>query len=380
LNFIDKFVNISPHSISRYLRLKGWEKRNDFPNERLIVFDGPKDMNGDRIQAVFPADLKYKDYPVRVRELVFSLSDIEGRAVEDIVDDIINPSVDRLQVRVLSDIAKSGTLPFSYAAKLVNGLKDFLVAAACVEENPQPFYRRATKIGLDYADNCRFGQTKYGSFIVTIESLVPLDNQLNLQLGEDLSEKEHFNRRVIKRIQRGLGQLETSVLEGDISPIIDNYKAGLNANMCEALLSLKLDQIDIDLEYSVDWSVGMPMPTGIPKKVKIEKTGFEYLESIAKVLRNSDESTRKEIVGKVVKLSASELEDDDQTGYGDRIVTIKTEIHDKTIRVNVPLTLGEYKMACDAHRDMREVKVIGMLERVGNQWQLMAPEDFRIVT
>lgn len=375
----DKFLNISPQNVSRYLRLKGWEKRN-YPDERLIVFEGPEDINGDKIEAVIPSDIKFIDYHQRVRELVSSLSEIEDRNIEDIIQDIINPSVDRLQVRVLSDIAKLGTLPFSYAAKLINGLKDFLIAAACVEENPQPFYRRATKVGLDYADNCRFGQTKYGSFIITIESLVPTTSysQLQLPLDDNPTENDHFNRRVIKRIQRGLGHLETSVKEADLSPIIEEYKSGLNANMCEALLNLKLEQIDIELEYKVDWSMSLPSPIGIPNKVTIEKVGFEYLDGAAKVLRNTDESIKKEIIGKVIKLSASDLEEDDE-GSGNRIVTIKTEIHDKTIRVNVPLTLNEYKMACDAHKEMRNVRIIGMIERVGNQWQLMAPEDFKVL-
>ena len=284
-----------------------------------------------------------------------------------------------MQVRVLSDFSKDGTLPFSYAAKLVNGLKDLLVSAACVEENPQPFYRRATKVGLDYADNCRFGQTKVGSFVITIESLVPSYTQLLLPIQQIERENEHFNRRVIKRIQKGIGLLEKSVNEGDISPIITEYKSGLNANMCEALLGLKIEQMDINLEYSVNWSMSIPKPNDIPDKVKIEKTGFDFLENAAKVLRDTDESVKREITGKVIKLSAFDLAEDEDGETSNRLVTVKTEVHDKQIKVNVPLNINEYKLACDAHRDTKDVKIEGMLERVGNQWQLMAPENFQVL-
>lgn len=379
MNFLADYRAISIPNIIRYLKLQGWDKRSDFPSDKLIVFDGPGDAYGDRIQAVIPANTKFKDYPIRIKELVYSLSEIEDRPIKNILGDITNPNIDKLQVRVLSDFSKGGTLPFSYAAKLINGLKDLLVAAACVEENPQPFYRRATKVGINYADNCRFGQTKVGSFIVTIESLVPSYTQLSLPFGNTENITEHFNRRVIKRIQRGIGLVGKSVSEGDVSPIVNDFKSGLNANMCEALLGLKVDQVDIDLEYSVNWSMSIPKPNNVPDRVRIERIGFDYLESAAKVLRDSDESVKREIVGRVVKLSAFDLEEDDDGDSSNRLITVKTEIHDKPIKVNVPLSIPEYKLACNAHRDNKDVQMEGMIERVGNQWQLMGPEKFRVL-
>lgn len=349
-----------------------------FPNEKLIVFDGPIDISGERIQAVIPSEQSFRDYFIRIKELILSLSEIEEREVDEVLSDILNPNVDRLKIRVLSDIAKSGSLPFSYAAKLVKGLRDFLVAAACVEENPQPFYRRATKVGMDYANDCRFGQTQFGSFIVTIESMVPSPTQLTLPLDSEIPANEHFNRRVVKRIQRGIGQLQSSLSAGDISPIVNEYKVGLNANMCEALLELKGENVGIDLEYSVDWSINLPKPNNIPNVVKVTSEGFDYLESAAKYLRDEDESVEKEIVGNVTKLSFSDI-DNDENDYGDRVITIRTDTPDKVINVIVPLNLNDYKLACDAHKDMKKVSVIGMLERVGNKWRLMSPDGFKVL-
>ncbi|WP_018664367.1 hypothetical protein [Heyndrickxia acidiproducens] len=381
MKMLDDYKAISIPNIIRYLKLQGWDRKANFPSNKLIVFDGPDDINGEKIQAVIPANQNFRDYAARVKELIESLSELEGRPIKDILTDMLNPNVDKLQVRVLSDISKDGTLPFGYAAKLISGLKDLLISAACVEENPQPFYRRATKVGLNYADNCRFGQTKVGSFIITIESLVPSysahPQQLSLPIDDEEMVTEPFNRRVIKRIQRGISLVEKSVSEGDVAPIVDHYKAGLNANMCEALLGLKLDQLDVDLEYSVNWSLNIPEPNDVPNKVKIEGIAFDYIESAAKVLRNTDESVKRKIVGKVVKLSASDLEDEDDQ-YGNRLITIKTEINDRPIKVNVPLNLDDYKQACNAHRDNKDVTVQGIIERVGGKWQLMSPERFQV--
>ncbi|MCT1577047.1 hypothetical protein M3E13_04220 [Oceanobacillus kimchii] len=378
MSFEDRIRNIPPQNIVKYLKLQGWERNVKFPNEKLIVFDGPIDISGERIQAVIPSEQSFRDYFIRIKELILSLSEIEEREVDEVLSDILNPNVDRLKIRVLSDIAKSGSLPFSYAAKLVKGLRDFLVAAACVEENPQPFYRRATKVGMDYANDCRFGQTQFGSFIVTIESMVPSPTQLTLPLDSEIPANEHFNRRVVKRIQRGIGQLQSSLSAGDISPIVNEYKVGLNANMCEALLELKGENVGIDLEYSVDWSINLPKPNNIPNVVKVTSEGFDYLESAAKYLRDEDESVEKEIVGNVTKLSFSDI-DNDENDYGDRVITIRTDTPDKVINVIVPLNLNDYKLACDAHKDMKKVSVIGMLERVGNKWRLMSPDGFKVL-
>ncbi|MGM9925336.1 MAG: hypothetical protein ACI35R_13905 [Bacillus sp. (in: firmicutes)] len=290
-----------------------------------------------------------------------------------------NPNMDRLQVRVVSELSKDGTVPLGYAAKLLNGWRDFVAAAACVEENPQPFFRRVTKAGLHYADMCRFGQVDSGNFLITIESFVPPFSQLSLPLQGQEHEEEHFNRRVMARIRRGLHSLEASVAEGDISPIVSDYRTGWNANMCEALLAMQMEQMEIALECRVDWSPNAPKPYDSSSTVRIEKAGFEHLQSAAQVLRDSDESMRRTIKGKVVKLSAAELEEEWDSHFVERVITVKTEIYDRWLKVNVPLSLREYKIACDAHKEVKDIQVEGIMERAGKQWQLVEPEHFLVL-
>lgn len=371
------FRQIPLSNIFRYLKLQGWKKRDDFPSDKLIVFDGPIELLNEPIQAVIPANENFKDYGIRVKELIDSLAILEERPIENIIIDIVSPSVDRLQVRIVSSLSKDGTLPLGYASKLISGLKDLLVAAACVEENPLPFYKKATKNAYNYADNCRFAQTKAGSFIITIESILPTYSQLELF---DSEYAEPFSRRVIKRIQKGIGYVEQSVNEGEISIITDTYKYGLNANMCEALLKLKFEQFDVDLEYYVDWSKNFPKPKDVPKIAKITgNKAYGFIESAAKILRDSDESVKRDIVGKVVRLTALDLEDEENDNSANRYITIQTLINDKSLKVNIPLSIEDYKLACDAHRDNKDVKIHGIIERVGNRWQLMSPERFQIL-
>ncbi|TDQ37123.1 hypothetical protein EV213_1142 [Aureibacillus halotolerans] len=46
--------------------------------------------------------------------------------------------------------------------------------------------------------------------------------------------------------------------------------------------------------------------------------------------------------------------------------------------VYVPLSVNEYKLACDAHRDNKRIQIEGIVERTGNQWKLMGAEHFRV--
>lgn len=369
-DFFEMIPEIPILNIIRYLELQGWHRRLNFPNEKLIVFDGPLDMNREEIQAVIPANESFKDYRDRVAGLIYSLSEIEERPVELILKDMINPNVDRLQVRVISEMSKDGTLPLTYAANLVNSLKDFLVAAACAEENPQPFYHRATKTSFDYINSCRFGQTNIGSFIINIESLIPtvVEEQLSLLHKEDF---EHFNRRVIKRVQKGLGYVKDSIKENEIT-LITNYETGFNANMCEALLSLGHEKVNFDLEYSVDWSIGIPKPTDVPDKVKIGHPDFVYLENAARVLRGTNEVIKKTIKGKILKLAVLGAIQSDAFGK----ITVCTKQDNKNINFTILLNSKHYKIACNAHRDNAEICAVGLVEKIKNKWEMTNPETF----
>lgn len=118
----------------------------------------------------------------------------------------------------------------------------------------------------------------------------------------------------------------------------------------------------------------------VPKIAKINgNKAYGYIESAAKILLDTDESIKRDIVGKVVRLTAVDLEEDENDISINRYITIQTGINDKSLRVNIPFSVEDYKLACDAHRDNKVVKIHGIIERVGNKWQLMSPERFQIL-
>ena len=93
------FTEITLQDVTTYLGAKGWRRREAFPRPELIVFDGPEDDGGEAIQAVIPAGTAYKDFYVRLSELLGTLAVIENRSPDEIASDMLLPRADRLQVR-----------------------------------------------------------------------------------------------------------------------------------------------------------------------------------------------------------------------------------------------------------------------------------------
>jgi len=340
------------------------------------VFNGPASARGEPIKAVIPASRDLADFPLRLQELINTLGTIESRDPLDIAQDMLDPNVDRLRLRVLAEVARAGTLPLSYATQLIQSLRDLVVAAACAEDEPQPFFRKASAGGTKLASELRFGQTERGSFVVTLESHVAPPSQAIIP-GESVAEP--FARRVLARVMRGLGKVEHVLFSGGTVNVNDLYRDGLNANMCEAILGMKPELGEPEFEYRMSWAPVLPPPADLPAVVKLERRGMEFLESTARTLRNAQESVERVIEGKVVKLSSLDPTDELEELASDRLVTIRFDLDGRPQNAVVPLIYAPYARACDAHRDGKSIRITGRLERTGKQWRLSGARDFQVL-
>lgn len=358
---------IDVQHVTAYLGGTGWTRRADFPRPELLVFDGPMDDDGEPIQAVIPSSTELSDFRRRLADLLNALSVLEDRPALEIALDMLNPSVDRVRARVLSEIASSGSLPLPFASVLLDSLRELVTAAACAEEDPRPFYAKATKIGTEHAQSWRFGQTRPGSFVASIECpVIPT-------MGQPPSANEApLSRRVTTRIMRGLGDLHRAVLDGRPDALRDAYRAGLNANMCEALLSLRRPGLELKMEFEVQWSRRLPAADEVPKRVRVDGPGFDFLEATAKALRAPSESGERAFTGEIVKLHR-ELSDE-------RIAVLRFVDGGRRFQAQVNLSPEDYGIACDAHRDSRPVTLQGRLERISSKkWRILGVRGFKTI-
>ncbi len=360
-----KFLDsIELPNVTAYLAGSGWTRRAAFPRTDLVVFDGPQDDEGEPITVVLPRDEASRDYRLRLGELLRTLSVIERRSEEEIAVDLRTPGADRLLARVVSNAAGAGSIPLPFASTLLGSLRELVVAAACAEEDPRPFFAKATKIGTEHALAWRMGQTQVGSFVVPIEcAIAPSMGQQPLPGSSPLS------RRVATRIMRGLAALERAVLDGEPGALVESYETGLNANMCEALLALKTPGTDLAIEVSAHWSKRLPAPDGLPERVRVEAKGFELLDATAQALRVPSGAIERDFVGQIVRLY--------REGSEERVAVLQFTEQGRRMAAHLHLSQDDYAIACDAHRDSKQVTAHGRLERVSaKRWRILGARDF----
>jgi hypothetical protein len=361
----ERLAGIGLESVTMYLGGAGWKRRAEFPRADVVVFDGPVDDDGEPLTVVLPRDDGARDYRLRLGELLRTLAVVEARPPDEIAADLRNPGADRLLARIVSASSSAGSIPLSFAATLMGSLRELVVAAACAEEEPRPFYAKATKSGTEHGTLWRMGQTQVGSFVVPIEcAVVPaVGRQGNLPNAPPLS------RRVATRIMRGLGAVEHAVLDGEAGGLTARFTDGLNANMCEALLALQPTGADLALELSAHWSPRLAAPEGVPRRVRVETQGFDLLKGTAQALRAPAGAIEREFVGEVVRLGRD---------HDDGVAVIEFDEGGRTMRADVHLARLEYAIACDAHRDGRSVRVAGRLGAVSaKKWRIFSPSGFQ---
>lgn len=372
--------SISLPSISRYLEYKGWEIDKSCQNKNVIVFNRSFSDSEDRYTIVLPSRESFIDFYPKIVDAINTLSFLEDRDVDVILNDIITLDVDILELRIVSEFAEKGSIPLRFAADFVSGIKNLVISSACTEENPRPYYVNPTQSSLSYGDIFRFGQTNIGSFIITIESSPIIgDCGVQIKVNDDctLSEDIPFQRRIMRRIQKALYQVEHFGDHTNIDEFIKTaFEDGLNANMCDAILALKTADEPVTIESCFKLSKLTRNCDDIPERIVLSNNSFHIIEAISKAYRGIRKTEEVTIEGKIKSLTVDNISDSEKVnGY----VTIQFEYEGKKRNVKTYLEGDDYKAACDAHKEQNTITVRGILDKTSKSWYLDLPKNFRII-
>ncbi len=83
-----RIERVTVGDVRAYLLNRGWRLR-PFPGPELLVFEGPKDDDGEPILLVLPSSEQLRDYRMRLADLIGALSVIESRPAVDILSDML---------------------------------------------------------------------------------------------------------------------------------------------------------------------------------------------------------------------------------------------------------------------------------------------------
>lgn len=368
---------ITSASIEKYLLFTGWIKDDAFPNPRLWVFHYTRDPE---TTIAVPANETAPDFYSRIYSLVQTLSTINARTEQEIIDSLKSAYTDRLQFRIITEKSKNGKIPLEYAARCLDGLKDLVLYAACAEERAKPVCARLYNSAKRRLDKFQFGQTQIGSFIINID--VPVADEENEQMfliEAAARPEEPPEHKIIKRIGTAITQIDNlakqQVKIGDL--VEDAYTTGITANMCDALMKLKPESgEDVTVETSIYYAEALTHSVDPPQVHTFENIHFCFIDEISKRYKDRTLVDDVTIVGTIKMLSKTSPGGGDEA---ENTVRLLSKIDGQLRSITLHLSPKDHASAGDAYRDDREVQVSGTLDKSGRYWFFSTIDEFKII-
>lgn len=364
---------LRPLEIVSYLRATGW-RQESIQAERSSVWTR---RNGHGEYEIVVPLARFKDYALRMSEVLATLESAEQRSQLQILNDLSVSNAD--VVRISSDLQDSGdgTIPLEEAVSLVQKTKDAILAAACSVIQPRAYFApRKFGQALDYVKRVKLGQTERGSYTVTVVSKVaPVLQQPELPIEEI---EEPFERRVVKTLGAAVANIKAAAEEAAATGSLEAFKhgvpRGISANLCDAIVGMAGDREMLRaLEFSFSWSRTRPLQqNGIPGRVSITPDSLPVIEEAGRLLREISPREEFELLGMVIKL---ERYPESRIGSA----TILGFVEEQPHLVKVELAEAQYELALRAHESRAPILVLGDLIREGRRFTLRQPRALKIL-
>lgn len=362
---------LTPYQIAAYLNDTGWHEDGVLGNVAQIWHR--KEPKWSEFEIMQPLSQTLKDYHPRVKELIFCLSEFEGRKAQDVLKDISEFYSDVIRVRVIHDDVEGGTIPLSDGVLLIKKAKELLLSAAKSTFSKKKYFASGalSEELVRFVDQLRLGQTERGSYIVNL--LAPIEAKIDKQ--EDISSTS-VSRAVTKNLARSLHAIDESVERfketRNLTAFDSAVEKGVSANLCDALIGLSGEALTRDVNISLSLSRSEPEEEELPLTYILKSDQLKYLEEASNYFKEIYILNDKTISGSVVKLSHLEGE---EVG----IAVITTDVNGFDRNVSVELPLDEYWRAHEAHGKSENVEVTGDLHISPRSAKLLNWRDFKVI-
>lgn len=366
----DTLYKITAASLEKYLLLNDWVRDYGFPNRKLMVFH----LDDETI--AMPSCEKYKDFYISLPDILETLSDIYDKSSKEIVKEITSSYFDLLEFRIVSRISEDGELPLGYASKCIEGIKELILYSACAEQNQEPICLRTTNNAKEILDNFKLAQTDTGSFIINID--IKVVNEENEQLVLPNCEPEvSVEHKIVKRIGTAIQQID-KITKDQISMdemLPTAYKSGITANMCDALIKLRPDNVDANIETKIRYASAISQKTNDMETVEIKGNHFFVMGEIAKRYRSVKNIKQTVIRGNIKSLDKILIANQRYK----RMITLIGFVDGKERAIKAELGEEDHKIACNAFRDECSVEIRGVLDMSNKIWEMRQVGLFEII-
>lgn len=365
---------VSVQNLKNYLNDRGWNQEH-FGREEVFKFKSPQPIQGQKyFEILIPSKKELVDYDKIVKIAVESISVYEGRSFEDVLIQVLSFG-DLLKFRISTPNTKIGNIPMTDGIGLYQSISDFLIYGACAELSPQKSYPRKYREAKDLIKTCQIGQSQYGSFIANIQCRLQrprttgMDLELNF-IGSNPLEQP-LGRKTVLRILTGLKNVNECIQEESSEPIVNNYKEGLNANMCDTLANIIEIGLGNEINISANLEPKWAFPDNINTNYIIQPSSKGYLIEASDILMGENPEERITLEGYVFQLKRKSPEEDNS-------IRMYLDEDGEITPVEVKLDSESYDLAIDAHKYSQRIKITGILKKVNRKWYLNNPEGLEI--
>lgn len=238
----------------------GWVKTLDKPNYPFVVFKNEQHKN----QLTIPRkeNIEYDDAMSLIENVLDDVSRILTVDINDLKFKLENPEVTTLEIRYDSSNTTSGTIPTQIMESLSKQIPR-LISDTYLNMKNKLKYRKVfpsnSKYVNEIAKNIRFGQTKVGSYVVTVhvDSIIEqsddggfLDGSENYKIDDN-----NLSYEAIKKSISSLNEVIDTVdstyndeeLDTKLRENVSEVSKSLSVNFTEALSKIELED-DAKLE------------------------------------------------------------------------------------------------------------------------------------
>lgn len=357
--------NISVEDIRTYLLQKGWQQMR-YTDSRLQVFVN-RQVEGEPVLLTLPVDSKLTDFLPLLAEAVSVLSYVEQLPSFVLLQQISVVADDVIHLRLMFPANQNPSIDLT--VRFLQSFRDLVVDTANMERvGKDRFFAHSPNQGKQEAQNLQFCHTSPGSFGFSLAS--PIADEF---FAEELPP---INRRVVERITRGFHSVHQAEKEQNVSHITDQYRDGMNANMCFAASEMLGSLQGTQLEYSVAWSPKLQAPEDIATfdPLPLGNNSARYLKEAGDYLKATAEAGTRDLGERDIHGTVKELIRSKEGDTNNRSILIESYHHPQNIQAS--LSEDDYRKACNANRDQRPITIRGrLLSKRRGYWRLLDARD-----
>jgi hypothetical protein len=364
----------APSDIAGYLLQSGWSHEKNAGHWAVYS----KSIEKTDMEIAVPLLNSASDYPRAVRHLLGDLARVEERTEASILRDIHGASLDILRLAIEGGETRDGRISVEAGRRVFDAVRDLVLAAACSVIEPRPVYtKRKPDKAMQLLNRARFGQTEFGSFVVTVESTVPPRLGQNefcdvSATDPDAPLERKTSLRLVEALDATVGACQEAGSTNELEPFRRFAHRGVSANLCESIAEIIDASSAETIRTSMSFAARRPVLSNVPRHAAFSSDVSPLLKEAARRLREDATYPAIDLTGTVVK-----LESPDALSGGE--VVLRTSFDRRLRLVRFRLETDDYRKAVKAHGERSFITCRGDLMKDGRDWVLQSPREFSLI-